>query len=107
MFNTALFKIDNADRQEFRVYLNEVIAGRKDPAKRPATDKYTPKNEETFRDICATYPFIRGYINFSDKKNTKGTSENINTSDKAEVKQYIQQMRNDPHYANYQEARAK
>ena len=66
MFNTALLKLDADDRQDFKVYLSDVIAG----TKNPETDKYTPRNETAFRELCATCPFVLGYINFSDKTAT-------------------------------------
>jgi hypothetical protein len=69
MFNSALLKLDADDRQDFKVYLSDVIAG----TKRPDTDKYTPRNETAFRELCATCPFVLGYINFTDK-----TSDNKN-----------------------------
>lgn len=65
MFNTALLKLDVDDRQEFRMYLNEVIAGRKDPTK----EKYIPKNKEKFEEIVRQYPAIQGYIDFYVDKN--------------------------------------
>lgn len=102
-FNTALLKLDVADRQEFRVYLSEVIAG-KDPSK----EKYTPKNEQAFRDLSKTYPFVDGYINFSDKKKDwNGAETNNEAQDKQEDKEMFENIQADPHYSSFQEALAK
>lgn len=103
-FNTALFKLDIDDRQEFKVYLNEVIAGRKDPSK----EKYTPKHEQAFRDLSKTYPFVEGYINFSNKKNDwNGADINNEAQDKQEDREIFKNIQENPHYASFQEALAK
>lgn len=73
-FNTTLLKLDLDDRQKFRVYLNDVISGKKNPGINPTTDKYTPRNVQSFRDICATYPFVTWYIQFPEPQT--GTNNN-------------------------------
>lgn len=106
MFNAALLKLDTADRQEFRVYLNEVIAGRKDPSK----DKYIPKNKDKFDEIVRQYPALTGYINFYvDKSKFRPDVQNnlVNPSTNGPSQEVMNTIQNDPHYADWKEALAK
>lgn len=106
MFNAALLKLDTADRQEFRVYLNEVIAGRKDPSK----DKYIPKNKDKFDEVVRQYPALTGYINFYvDKTKFRPDVQNnlVNPKTNGPSQEVMNTIQNDPHYADWKEALAK
>lgn len=107
MFNTALLKLDLDDRQEFRKYLNEVIAGTKDPSK----EKYKPKNKDKFDEIVRQYPALTGYINFyvDKSKFTPEVQGNVVDQDNSPDSDpnFKKNMEASPHYADRKEALAK
>ena len=95
------------DRQKFRVYLNDVITGKKDPT----IDKYEPRNPEKFQTMLTMCPFIRGYINFANKPTngpTNGPRNSVNTAPNITAHQptdaEIAAMERSPEYADRKDA---